>query len=155
MGRTQFSCLRDRDTVRYLRWLLEHVQQGKIWRGDGHKFRQFFARMLDRMNLGGINLKPASLRPGGTTWLFLEGMPVHTIQFHGRWRNAVTMQTYVQECTATLAMSSLPSAVTQCMHLCLRQCTQFWIDPPSLSFGHLLSVLHGGPVSRGAHAFNQ
>ena len=56
-----------------------------------------------------------SLRTGGATAAVLDGTPVDHLRFKGRWRNPRTLEHYVQEIVAALALSRLPPHVDSLM----------------------------------------
>ena len=103
MGRAQFSVLRDPAAVAWLAWLCEGLPPGApLWPHTQAHFSKVFKGLLYRMGLQSLGLTAGSLRPGGTTSLFLEGFPVDYIKYLGRWKSEQSLAVYVQEAMAHL-----------------------------------------------------
>eukprot|EP00973_Karenia_brevis_P028322 3904850-Karenia_brevis.AAC.1 len=74
MGMQQFSVIRDRCTIKWLRWLLVDVPGPlKIWPSSAANFRACFKYICQTLDISDAKLLPSSLRAGGITHYFLAG----------------------------------------------------------------------------------
>jgi hypothetical protein len=62
------------------------------------------AAALEALGLATIGFTPGGLRAGGTTHLFILGTEVARLRILGRWKVMATLDHYVQEAAATLAL---------------------------------------------------
>jgi hypothetical protein len=112
MGRNQFVVLRCPYRIRWLRWLVEGLPPScRLWPSDARKFAAYFSSTLGHLQLSDLRLTPGSLRPGGATQLFVDGMEVHRLLFVGRWKSVQSLQCYIQEAMAQSVWESVPCHV--------------------------------------------
>ena len=122
MGRVQTALITDTITVRWLTWFCLNLSPNcSLLPGGVQKFRKKFNQLIDLMELGSLNLSPASLRAGGATYYFSIGVEIQRLRFMGGWRNLCTLDHYVQEASATLVLINLPSEVTGRIESLLRE----------------------------------
>ena len=110
MGRRQFTTLEDQGTVAWLRWLcLDLPGEYKLWPGSRHTFVQCWAQALEALGLISHKFTLGSLRAGGATFLYIQGMEIARIKFRGRWRSEGALACYIQEATSTLVWNQISS----------------------------------------------
>ena len=68
---------------------------------------------LEALELSSSGFTPGGLRAGGTTDLFIAGIEVATIRRMERWKVMETLDHYVQEATASLALIRLQPSVVR------------------------------------------
>ena len=68
---------------------------------------------LEALDLSSSGFTPGGLRAGGTTYLFISGIDVTRIRMMGRWKVMETLDHYVQEATASLALIRLQPSVVR------------------------------------------
>ena len=74
-----------------------------LFAGSVADFERLFAAVLGEVGFPDVAprpLTPASLRPGGATWLFQETDSPEVVRFRGRWLNSRMLEIYIPE-TAT------------------------------------------------------
>ena len=59
----------------------------------------------------------ASLRGGGATYLYLQGVALDTIRWKGRWQAPRTLEVYIQECAALTMLRGLSPHVLSRMEV--------------------------------------
>jgi hypothetical protein len=98
LGRRQFSVIRDVSTVRWLAWMIQDLgNEANLWPSSGTCCRNMFRGLVGLLGCGRIGLTPGCLRPGGTTWLFMQGQDISRIQFLVRWATLGSLQSYIQD----------------------------------------------------------
>ena len=99
----------------FIYWILRSVCKHlapaqKLFAGTNRKANQLFAALAQQLGVStrdGTGLTWASLRGGGATNMYLAGRPREQIQWAGRWRSALTLDTYIQEVAAMSLMTEL------------------------------------------------
>lgn len=139
-GRLQFSICWDTATSLWLQWLIKGMPcDCRIWSSIGPRFREIFRRIMKLTGRDALGLTPASLRPGGTTFYFLLGIPIANIRYLGRWRSETSLSFYVQEVMVFFIWSQLDeeaeAAISGIIELSLDSLSR----PPSMSWFHLFS----------------
>ena len=116
MGRCQFAIIRDIPTIDWLRWLATDVEPClKLWPSSAQKFAAMLKTMFTCLNIS-LNITIGSLRPGGTTHYFVEGLEVSRIKFLGRWANEASLGHYIQEAMSSLVWNSIDPRVAHQLH---------------------------------------
>ncbi len=82
--------------------LFEHLSARKV--------RTSLSHALTSLNLDPSLFSPHSLRHGGATLLFQQGVPVSDIAMQGRWASQKTLKRYVQSGKSNLISLHLPPA---------------------------------------------
>ena len=114
MGRQQVATISDTRAIAWLGWLTRDMEPGsKIFPGGTLAFRKFMGFALEALGLASSGFTPGGLRAGGTTYLFISGVEVARIRIMGRWKIMETLDHYVQEASAALALIRLPPAVVR------------------------------------------
>jgi hypothetical protein len=134
LGRAQFAVVRDEGTVRWLVWMMEELRPtDRLWPSSDVQLRSLFADLMQRSGFAHLKLTPGCLRPGGTTWLFMEqNLDVTRLQHAGRWASPTSLHSYIQEAMAHLVWIVLaPSEEARIDHVVL-QTAAVWQDPPSV-----------------------
>lgn len=140
LGRAQFTLARDVGTVRWLEWLVSDMApEQRLWMGDAGAFRQCFKSLMHTPGLSDLGLSLASLRPGGTAWLFLQGQDVARLQRQGRWRSALSLSCYIQEVMAQLVWLSVSVNLESRISAALSSAQFAIVAPPSFRWSLLFS----------------
>ena len=85
----------------------------RIWHGSLAAFKTRFD-LLQKEALGSCVFVPASLRPGGATYLFrVFGENLQRLQWRGRWRSFRMLEIYVQELGAAEIWTTFPPKVRE------------------------------------------
>ena len=107
-GRLQFAIVDDTCTLEWTAWLLRGVPAAwRLFPGTQASFAALFRELFERMRLGGLGFTPASLRAGGATNMFLDGVSIDRLKFQGRWRALGTLEHYIQEAVSCLILCRL------------------------------------------------
>ena len=131
LGRFQFAIVRDTSLIKWLRWLTDGcAPQTKLWAGSGAKFAKTFKHLLSLLGLDRLGFTAGSLRPGGATKAFVEGMSIANLKYLGRWRLEHSLESYVQEAMAQLTHSRLTETEQSSIHAMLAACSDQLSDPP-------------------------
>ena len=132
LGRFQFALIRDVAIVRWLRWYTEGCDaQTKLWPGSPAKFGKAFKHLLCRLGLERLGFTAGSMRPGGATKAFVEGMSIANLKYLGRWRVEHSLETYIQEAMCQLTSSRLTECEQSSLHALLAACSGQLDTPPS------------------------
>ena len=132
LGRFQCSLSREVSIVRWLRWYTEGCDaHTKLWPSSITKFSKVFKPLLGFLGLERLALTTASLRPGGATKAFVEGMSISNLKYLGRWRVEHSLETYIQEAMCQLMSSSLTDCEQSALHTLLSSCSDQLDSPPS------------------------
>ena len=78
-------------------------------------FRKAFESALFDLGAASARFTPHSLRHGGATWDFLQGVPIGDIVVRGRWTQAKTASRYIQQGRAALVKLDLPHQLVKKM----------------------------------------
>ena len=110
-GRVQIAILDRGRSLDWLSWLVRGMDnEVRLFHGGTAKFRRLFHTAVKALHLESLRLSPAGLRAGGATHLFTSGrMDVSRIKYRGRWASLSTLEHYIQEASAQLALMRLDS----------------------------------------------
>jgi len=103
------------------------------------RFRLMFARLLSELELSSHRFSPGSLRPGGTTWEFMRGVPLSQLKFAGRWAAESSLAVYVQETMAHRVWNDLTPRERELLHVWEAQTQHIWEGPPNVPWIRLFS----------------
>ena len=110
-GLQQSVSLCDRRLVEVLCWIWEKEQfSGPILDGVPTCFRPSFAALVKMIHLPPANFLPYSLRRGGATEFYQRTQSLGKTMIQGRWKDATTARTYIDDARAHLVQLCLPSA---------------------------------------------
>ena len=105
LGRQQVATCDDPRLILWLEWLCRGLDpKARVFPGGTLRFRRYMATALEALGLASIGFTPGGLRAGGTTHLFILGTEVARLRILGRWKVMQTLDHYVQEAAATLAL---------------------------------------------------
>ena len=108
-GRVQHVVIRDADTVKWVSWLVAHLQVHEpLFTISGPVLRRRFAEICAAAGLEEFGFTPAGLRAGGATYLYMAGVAIDRLRFVGRWRVLSSLEHYIQEATAVQCLQKLP-----------------------------------------------
>ena len=111
-GREQISIVESPRALAWLDWLTKDMPKScRLSPGGTARFRELFKQLVKLLRLDGLKLTPASLRAGGATAKFNEGMDLGKLQYRGRWSALSTLQHYIQEATASLVLLNLEKKI--------------------------------------------
>ena len=111
IGRNQVAIIRDKPTLRWLSWWMDGVgDDALLMPGGPPAFRAVLDSALAAAQLPARAFTPASLRAGGATHLFQQNVEVARIRIAGRWKSLASLDHYIQEASATTALTQLPAA---------------------------------------------
>lgn len=100
-GRVQFAVIRSANASWWLAWLCAGLTAPeKLWPASAGEFRNRFKRVLEYLQLHNQKFVWASLRAGGATYLFMNGLDPPRIKFYGRWASEKSVGHYLQESVA-------------------------------------------------------
>ena len=104
--------------------LLKYFRFGKrasdrLFRFNDVAYRRVFHWSLSRFGLDGLGFVPHSLRHGGCTRDFLNGMKLPDLAFRGRWASTKSCETYVQASRALLMQLHIPQEVMEVGQACV------------------------------------
>ena len=129
MGRCQFTIIRDVPTIEWLRWVAADVEPClKLWPSSAQKSAAMLKTMLSRVHVP-LNITIGSLRPGGTTYYFVEGWEVSRIKFLGRWANEASLGHYIQEAMSSLVWSAIDQRIVHQLNLYVINNKFAWSKP--------------------------
>ena len=113
LWRQQVATIADDRAIAWLSWLVQDTEAGsRNFPGGTLAFRRHMRVAMEALELSSSGFTPGGLRAGGTTDLFILGVEVARIRIMGRWKVMETLDHYVQEATAALALiRSQPSVV--------------------------------------------
>jgi integrase len=110
-GSAQSVCLRDAGTVLLLRRLREGLAGGqRLFPFSASAFRRLFKSCCGALGLSSKYV-PHSLRHGGATHDFLNGMALEEILHRGRWSSTTSARHYIQGGRAALLAVRVPADV--------------------------------------------
>ena len=112
LGKQQVATVDDSRVILWLEWLCADLQpKAKVFPGGTLRFRRYMATALEALNLQSAGFTPGGLRAGGTTHLFVLGTEVARLRILGRWKVMETLDHYVQEAAAALALIRIEERV--------------------------------------------
>ena len=130
MGKSQIVIITNKVCIRWMRWLLASCRDDQVLlTGGRHKFARLLGDALDTLGLDRSFLVPASLRAGGATYMFVDGMEVARLRLLGRWKCVNTLEHYVQEAASTLINNEIPQHIESRIRLLLKSAS-FLRKPP-------------------------
>jgi len=131
-GRTQFTTIRNADTVSWLAAFIEALPPTqRIWPCSRGIYNLRFGEVARSTTLKDLGVTPASLRAGGATHELVHGESMENICFHGRWTSLGSLRSYLQEAASHLVWSQLSAqAQAQCEHRLHRYRTVLEAPPP-------------------------
>ena len=131
MGRTQFATISDPGPVLWAQWRFGHqALLSRPWPGSKERLPNVFRTGLKLCGASSLQVKLGSLRPGGTTHLFINGTEVHGIKLAGRWANEQSLTHYIQEAMSYMVWGSL-SVVQESDMRQIAEVSRFaWLKPP-------------------------
>jgi len=108
LGNTQFAIVRDEATCRWLQWMLaDWPADFAVWPGSRVQFRAVFDILIQAAGCELAGFTPASFRPGGTTFFYVEGVTPDRLQYWGRWASSLSLRSYIQESMSALVWADL------------------------------------------------
>ena len=108
MGRQQVVTIRDPICIRWLVWICEGLpQDALVFPGGVVSYNRRLRLLLSLMGMHNFSLTMGSLRAGGTTHLFMDGVDIMRLRVWGRWRSFATLDHYVQEASSVRLLSSM------------------------------------------------
>ena len=103
----------------------------KLWLASKDRLLDIMQLGLNQIGAGSLAFTLGSLRPGGTTMLFIEGVDLPRIKYAGRWASEPSLMCYLQESMSYLVWTQL-EAQTEALLLQQVSDTHFaWILPPT------------------------
>ena len=131
MGKNQIIVINNAVCVRWMKWLLTSCRDKQLLLAGGrHKFSCLLRDALEAIGLPPTFLVPASLRAGGATYMYLEGLEVNRLRLAGRWKCVNSLEHYIQEAASTLVDMEMPAAIQARIAVLLNQ-TGFLRRPPN------------------------
>ncbi len=107
-GRIQIAISEHDVVARWMTWLLAGMHpDARIFTGGAAKFRSLMKLACKALNITHLKFSPASLRAGGATFFFSDGVEFGKIKYRGRWAALHTLEHYVQEAAAALVLVRL------------------------------------------------
>ncbi len=113
-------------------------------------FPAAFQAGVDALGLSSLRLTPSSLRAGGATYLFAQGLELGRLKFRGRWASLTTLEHYVQEASASLVLLSLPPDQVCRLEAIARAGSKFE-EPPTVPWTALFSRARQVPLRHRRH----
>ena len=112
-GRNQSVTVVDPDVVALLRHVVAATKPGGLlFPGGSSRFRDAFKRACSALHLS-PKYVPHSLRHGGATRLYLQGVRLEDIMVRGRWASSKSARTYIQASRAVLMAMTPPRRVAE------------------------------------------
>ena len=140
MGSSQFALVRHSGVAHWLRWFIQGLPRStRLWPSSYANFNNTFKAILARMGLQDLHLTAGSLRPGGTTYLFISGHPVGEIKYQGRWRSETSLAIYVQEAMSYLVWLHIPPEAVGLIRRLGRLTHRLLRGPPTVPWISLFS----------------
>ena len=139
LGRQQVACIADPRAVKWLTWLCRGMETGTIFfPGGTMALRKYMSACTEALGLASSGFTPGGLRAGGTTFLFVSGVEVARIRIMGRWKVMETLDHYIQEASAALALIRLSPDIVHTLDR-LKAASSRFAEPPAFpweSFFH-------------------
>ena len=113
-GMEQFVMVKHPNVIMHLRQLLVTNSDDFLWNQKPHRFSVLFKQMIAELKLSSLRLTPGSLRPGGATMYYGQGIPIYQLRFMGRWTVEKSLEHYIQQAMAAQILNRLTqSTITQ------------------------------------------
>ena len=110
-GRVQHVVIHDVSAVDWIQWhLCDRQPNEALFCFSPAHGRRLFGQLCREAGLDSCKFTPASMRTGGTTFLYVRGTPVDKLRFMGRWKGLGTLEHYIQEAAAIQCSIQLPPA---------------------------------------------
>lgn len=110
-GQNQSASLTDPSVAALLTALARSLPpSARLFPFSASVYRSHFRRATRALGLSD-SFVPHSLRHGGATELWMDGLDVESILLRGRWRSNSSIRTYVQTGPALLSQSTMPPTV--------------------------------------------
>ena len=124
-GENQFVLVKHENTLAWLARVHDKNSINKaLWKWSGREFSLKFSTIMTELGVKACNFTPASLRPGGATMYFNQGVHSSTLRFMGRWTVEKSLEHYIQLAMATQIMNRLDESAVlrlrKLAHLCLK-----------------------------------
>lgn len=93
-----------------LRYLCNHAskKQAAFWSHSRQEFMNLWNQVLDQLRLNNLGYKPYSLRRGGATTAYKNGVSLDRLLTLGRWQQTYTARIYLDAGLQSLAQLTLP-----------------------------------------------
>ena len=131
-GAHQFRLLRSEATTAWCECYMLHVLPGaRLWPASPQVFSETTRYVMRTLGLEKCGFTPSSLRAGGATWLFEQGMSVQTLQYVGGWSSDRSLSCYIQEAMAVTVVQALPEAFARDLESRLADRIFIWERPPA------------------------
>ena len=122
-GTYQFVLLKHPNAINGLASIFQEGKTTTLWPLSVREFGNHFKMIMKELGVSPMNLTPASLRPGGATMYYNQGVAIGTLRFMGRWTVEKSLEHYIQLAMATQIINRLDSVVisrlTKIAPLCL------------------------------------
>ena len=137
-GRRQFTVSEDAGELAWLIWWCQAMGRGGIFPGNLVKLRSLFKVVLKVLGVEDLGFTLASLRTGGATRHFRRHQNIGRLQYLGRWKNASTLQHYLQEAMAMHVEARLSDPSREMIAYLLKEQAHVLSCPPPLPAQTLL-----------------
>ena len=106
----------DRLGTKALKYLVQGLKPGDtLSQMTNHKFRDTWQLLIKSLDLGGLGFAPYSLRRGGATSAYRNGVSLDLLMAKGRWAHQKTARLYLDQGAQAAALLKLPaSALEKC-----------------------------------------
>ena len=111
--------LEEKLPIQALNFLCQGLQPGdSLSQLSNSQFRLLFKDILEALHLDGMGYMPYSLRRGGVTSAFRQGVPLDTLVTQGRWQHIPTARIYIDAgLQALTTISHPPKTLSRCAAL--------------------------------------
>ena len=124
-GDHQFVLLRHINAIACLERIHKPNCTDRIWKFSRREFSDRFRQIMNELGVTDCRFTPASLRPGGATLYYGQGVNIGTLRFMGRWSVEKSLEHYIQLAMATKIVNQLSISsverLTKLGPLCLAQ----------------------------------
>ena len=124
-GEHQFVLLKHSNAIAWLESIYKPNCTSRIWQFSRREFSDRFKQIMKELEVVDCKFTPASLRPGGATHYYGQGISIGTLRFMGRWTVEKSLEHYIQLAMATKIVNQLsPQSVERLIRigpLCLAQ----------------------------------
>eukprot|EP00438_Fugacium_kawagutii_P027994 Skav202945 [mRNA] locus=scaffold422:428893:433714:+ [translate_table: standard] len=96
------------DVTRRIKQWLDDPHSPQQLTGTPHQWRKLFNETITALGWESLELRPYSLRRGGSTFQFRQHGSLDRLMLHGRWLAAKTARLYVNEGMAVLTSIAIP-----------------------------------------------
>lgn len=124
-GDSQFVCLQNPNAIIWLESLVVEGSEAPFWPASRYTFVKMFKQLVQDLGVSSCHFTPASLRPGGATMYYNQGIGIANLRFMGRWTAEKSLEHYIQQAMATQILNRLqPVAISRLRSLgalCIEQ----------------------------------